>query len=120
MISIQSIGGHTLFACTVGDSDATSVSMDAWLAIEGMIKVVKRTGHSSYYVERGMMAIGKTQKGGWSFQTRGFCNCLSPAAEMGIPFPEYRINGGAFPIWLQNAPVCPIAVAAVYGGAVCC
>jgi hypothetical protein len=36
--------------------------MDAWLAVDGMIKVVKRTGHSSYYVERGMLAIGKTQK----------------------------------------------------------
>lgn len=47
VISIESIGGHTLFACTVGDSDATGVSMDAWLSVEGMIKVVKRTGHSA-------------------------------------------------------------------------
>ncbi|KZW03843.1 hypothetical protein EXIGLDRAFT_715890 [Exidia glandulosa HHB12029] len=98
VLSIQSIGGHTLFACTVGDQDATGVSMDAWLSIEGMIRVVKRTGHSSFYVERGMNAIGKTQK------------------QMGIPFPDYRLNGGAFPIWLQNSSVCPIAVVAAYGG----
>lgn len=98
VISIQSLGGHTLFACSVGDSDATGVSLDAWLAIEGMLKVVKRTGHSSFYVERGMAAIGKTQE------------------TMGIPFPEYRINGGAFPIWLQNCSITPVAVCAAYGG----
>ncbi|KAH7100585.1 hypothetical protein BKA62DRAFT_771354 [Auriculariales sp. MPI-PUGE-AT-0066] len=97
VIKIESAGGHTLFACTVGDNDATGVSMDAWLAVEGMIKVVKRTGHSSYYVERGMLAIGKTQK------------------QMGIPFPEFRLNGGAFPIWLQNSSICPIAIVAAYG-----
>jgi hypothetical protein len=27
-----------------------------------MVNVVKRTGHSSYYVERGMSAMGKTAK----------------------------------------------------------
>ena len=27
---------------------------------QGMIEVVKRTGHSSYYVEKGMAAMGKT------------------------------------------------------------
>lgn len=30
--------------------------------MEGMINVVKRTGHSSYYVEKGMSALGKTPK----------------------------------------------------------
>ncbi|KAF7355039.1 hypothetical protein MSAN_01419400 [Mycena sanguinolenta] len=29
---------------------------------------------------------------------------------------EFRINGGAFPIWLENAPCCPIAVVACYSG----
>jgi hypothetical protein len=74
-----------------------------------MINVVKRTGHSSSYVEKGMGAMGKTAK------------------QMGIPG-EFRINGGgelffpnaralckheilttkvctAFPIWLEvNMP----------------
>ena len=40
-----------------------------------MIAVVRRTGHSSYYVEKGMGAMGKTPK------------------QLGIPG-DYRINGG--------------------------
>jgi len=101
VISIQSIAGHTLFACTVGDlghiSGIGDVSMDSWSCVEGMINVVKRTGHSSFYVEKGMGAMGKTAK------------------QMGIPG-EFRINGGAFPIWLVNAHCCPIAVVACYSG----
>lgn len=66
MISIQTIAGHTLFSCTVGDlghpSGAGDVSLDSWICLEGMVNVVKRTGHSSYYVERGMSAMGKTAK----------------------------------------------------------
>jgi len=49
--------------------------MDSWSCVEGMINVVKRTGHSSFYVEKGMGAMGKTAK------------------QMGIPG-EFRINGG--------------------------
>lgn len=79
MISIQSIAGHTLFACTVGDlghvSGIGDVSMDSWACIEGMVSVVKRTGHSSFYVEKGMSAMGKTPK------------------QMGIQG-EFRVNGG--------------------------
>jgi len=101
VISIQTIAGHTLFACTVGDlgglSGVGDVSLDSWACVEGMIAVVRRTGHSSYYVEKGMGAMGKTPK------------------QMGIQG-EYRINGGAFPIWLENAPCCPIAVVACYSG----
>ncbi|KAG5653088.1 hypothetical protein H0H81_002387 [Sphagnurus paluster] len=101
VISIQSIAGHTLFACTVGDlghgSGIGDVSMDSWTCIEGMVSVVKRTGHSSFYVEKGMSAMGKTPK------------------QMGIQG-EFRVNGGAFPIWLENAPCCPIAVVACYSG----
>src|ERR1700733_5634067 len=66
VISIQTIAGHTLFACTVGDlghpSGIGDVSMDSWQVVEGMINVVRRTGHSSYYVEMGMGAMGKTAK----------------------------------------------------------
>lgn len=101
VISIQTIAGHTLFACTVGDlgglSGVGDVSLDSWTCIEGMIAVVRRTGHSSYYVEKGMGAMGKTPK------------------QIGIQG-EYRINGGAFPIWLENAPCCPIAIVACYSG----
>ncbi|KAJ7688425.1 hypothetical protein B0H17DRAFT_1068659 [Mycena rosella] len=95
VISIQSIAGHPLFCCTVQDlghlSGIGDVSLDSWSVIEGMINVVKRTGHSSYYVEKGMAAMGKTPK------------------QMGV-------NGGAFPIWLSNAPCCPIAIVACYSG----
>jgi len=100
-ISIQTIAGHTLFACTVGDlghaSGIGDVSMDSWSCIEGMVNVVRRTGHSSFYVEKGMSAMGKTPK------------------QMGIQG-DFRVNGGAFPIWLENAPCCPITVVACYSG----
>lgn len=79
IISIQTIAGHTLFACTVGDlghpSGIGDVSMDSWACIEGMVNVVRRTGHSSFYVEKGMSAMGKTPK------------------QMGIQG-EFRVNGG--------------------------
>ena len=42
---------------------------------KGMISVVRRTGHSSYYVEKGMNAMGKTPK------------------QLGIQT-DYKINGG--------------------------
>jgi hypothetical protein len=58
VISIQSIQGHTLFSCTVGDlgdvSGAGDVNLHAWATLEGMMNVVRQTGHSSYYVEKGM------------------------------------------------------------------
>ncbi|KAF9482028.1 hypothetical protein BDN70DRAFT_911977 [Pholiota conissans] len=89
VISIQTIAGHPLFACTVGDlgdiGGIGDVSLDSWTCLEGMINTVKRTGHSSFYVEKGMSAMGKNQQ-------------------------------IAFPIWLENAPCCPIAVAACYSG----
>ncbi|KAF8897216.1 hypothetical protein BD779DRAFT_1667224 [Infundibulicybe gibba] len=101
VISIQTTAGHTLFSCTVGDlghvSGIGDVSTDSWACLEGMISVVKRTGHSSFYVEKGMSAMGKTPK------------------QLGMQG-EFRVNGGAFPIWLENAPCCPIAVVACYSG----
>ncbi|KAI5124794.1 hypothetical protein M0805_005428 [Coniferiporia weirii] len=100
-ISIQTIAGHSLFSCTVGElGSGTSlgdVSLDAWASLEGMINVVRRTGHSSYYVEKGICAMGKTPK------------------DIGIRG-DYSVNGGAFPIWLQNSLICPIAIVAAYGG----
>ncbi|TFY72072.1 hypothetical protein EVG20_g920 [Dentipellis fragilis] len=99
VISIQTIVGHTLFSCTVGDlgTHAGDVSLDSWACLEGMVAVVRRTGHSSFYVEKGMGATGKTPK------------------QLGIQG-DFRIYGGAFPIWLENAPCCPIAVVACYSG----
>lgn len=96
-----------MFACTVeppGDlggppahAGIGDVSLDSWACLEGMINVVRRTGHSSFYVEKGLNAIGKTPR------------------DMGIKS-DYLVNGGAFPVWLQNAPCCPIAIVAAYGG----
>jgi len=96
VISIQSMQGATMFACAVGEG--SDVSLDAWWVVEGMAKVVRRTGHSSFYIEKGSAAIGK------------------PPESLGLPFPEYRINGGAFPIWLQSSTVGPIGVIAIYSG----
>lgn len=80
VISIQTIAGHTLFACTVGDLGSPSgigdVSLDSWACLEGMINVVRRTGHSSFYVEKGMNAMGKTPK------------------QMGIQGDSFRVQGG--------------------------
>ncbi|KAF7776291.1 hypothetical protein Agabi119p4_4684 [Agaricus bisporus var. burnettii] len=101
VISIQTIAGHTLFSCTVGDlghpSGAGDVSLDSWICLEGMVNVVKRTGHSSFYVEKGMSAMGKTAK------------------QMNLEG-DFKVQGGAFPIWLENAPCCPIAIVAAYSG----
>lgn len=52
--------------------------------LDGMISVVKRTGHSSYYVEKGMGAMGK-----------------SPA-QLGIPEREFRIHGGGADLMLSR------------------
>jgi hypothetical protein len=62
VISIQTIAGHILFACTVGDlgNGIGDVSLDSWACLEEMINTVKRTGHSSFYVEQGMSALGKS------------------------------------------------------------
>ncbi|KAI9448371.1 hypothetical protein H4582DRAFT_84002 [Lactarius indigo] len=99
VISVQTIVGHTMFSCTVGDLGNTvgDVSLDSWASLDGMISVVRRTGHSSFYVEKGMGAMGKTPK------------------QLGLPS-DLRIHGGAFPIYLQNALCCPIGVVACYSG----
>ncbi|KAE9405968.1 hypothetical protein BT96DRAFT_293850 [Gymnopus androsaceus JB14] len=101
VLSITTIAGHTLFSCTVGDlghpSGVGDVSLDSWTCLEGMVNVVRRTGHSSFYVEKGMSALGKTPK------------------QLGLAG-ESRVHGGAYPIWLENAPCCPIAVVACYSG----
>ncbi|KAG1894571.1 uncharacterized protein F5891DRAFT_1255087 [Suillus fuscotomentosus] len=101
IISIQTVMGHMLFACTVGDlghpAGVGDVSLDSWTSVDSMIGVMRQTGHSSYYVEKSMSAMGKSAK------------------QLGIQG-DYIIHGGAFPIWLDNAHCCPIAVVACYSG----
>ncbi|KZS97605.1 hypothetical protein SISNIDRAFT_492962 [Sistotremastrum niveocremeum HHB9708] len=100
VISIQTIAGHPLFACTVSESMNGDVGSDSWECLEAMMRVVRRTGHSSYYVEKGLAAAAN----------RG-------AQQSNLPLESLSgVKGGAFPIWLENATCCPIAIAAVYGG----
>ncbi|KAF9057450.1 hypothetical protein BJ165DRAFT_1520825 [Panaeolus papilionaceus] len=99
VMSIQTIAGHPLFSCTIGDlGDPGDVSLDSWERLESMVNIVKRTGHSSYYVEKAMSALAKNQK-----QTT-------------VQGDSGQAIGGAFPIWLENAPCCPIAIIACYSG----
>jgi uncharacterized protein (UPF0303 family) len=107
VISIQSIAGHTLFACTVGDlghlSGIGDVSLDSWKCVEDMVDVVRRTGHSSYYVEKGMCAMGKTPK------------------QMGMPG-DLRVNGGGkcFEIFLCLSSDDVLSVSDLAGGEAAC
>ncbi len=62
------------------------MSLDSWACLEGMINVVRRTGHSSFYVEKGMSAMGKTP------------------TQMGIQAESPRVNGGGrfiYPSWFD-------------------
>ncbi|QRV98344.1 hypothetical protein RhiJN_26363 [Ceratobasidium sp. AG-Ba] len=95
VISISTFTGHTLFACTVGAE--SEVTPDNWIWVEGKRNVVRRFNHSSYYIGRKLAAAGKTQE------------------TAKLPFPEYATHGGAFPVWLHNAPSSPVAVIVVSG-----
>ncbi|KAI0032034.1 hypothetical protein K488DRAFT_50813 [Vararia minispora EC-137] len=92
VLAIQTAAGAPLFACAVGDG----TSGEDWAVLEGAIAVVRRTGHSSFYVEKGLIA-GRAMR--------------EVEKEK-----EKRIYGGAFPIYLENAPCCPIAVVGCYSG----
>jgi len=94
-IAIKSVAGHILYACTVGE--AGDVSLESWSCIEGMISTTIKTGHSTYYIERNLASHGRSPE------------------QIGLTFPEYRLDGGAFPIWLTNSTTSPVAVAAAYG-----
>ncbi|KAF9504316.1 hypothetical protein BS47DRAFT_1374403 [Hydnum rufescens UP504] len=96
VISIQSVQGATLFACAVGDG--SDVCMDSWHRLEGIMRVTQRTGHSSFYIEKGKNILAKSPE------------------QLGLPFPEYRIEGGAFPIWLVNSPSVPLGTIGIYSG----
>lgn len=104
VITVQTIAGHTLFSCTVGDLGGVSgvgdVSLDSWSVLEGMVNVVKRTGHSSYYVEKGMSAMSKGQTGLQSDLKvyGGGQHCSSFSANFPV---VYASRATAFPIWLE-------------------
>ncbi|KAG8864983.1 hypothetical protein FRC20_010011 [Serendipita sp. 405] len=93
-IAVKSVAGHILYACTVGECG--DVNLEYWTSIEGMIATVIKTGHSTYYVERNLTLHGRSPD------------------QYGLVYPEYRLNGGAFPIWLTNSTVAPIAVVSAY------
>ncbi|CAE6502061.1 unnamed protein product [Rhizoctonia solani] len=95
VISVSTFTGHNLFGCIVGSD--SEVTPDNWIWVEGKRNVVKRFNHSSYYMGRKLAAAGKTQE------------------SVNLPFPEYATHGGAFPVWLRNAPSSPIAVIVVSG-----
>ena len=102
MITVQTIAGHTLFSCTVGDLGGVSgvgdVSLDSWSVLDGMVNVVKRTGHSSYYVEKGMSAMSKGQAGAQSdLKVYGGGEC----ALSYITLAAIYACQTAFPIWLE-------------------
>lgn len=47
----------------LGDASGIGdVSLDSWACMESMIHTVRRTGHSSFYVDKGMSAMGKTSQ----------------------------------------------------------
>lgn len=68
LISIQTISGQTLFSCTVDDlmrpSSAGDVSLGSWSGLQNMIKIVRDTSHSTYYVEKVCKAKGEPAKMG--------------------------------------------------------
>lgn len=125
VIKIQTVAGHDLFSCTVGDLGAASslgdVSLDAWASIDGMINVVRRTGHSSYYVEKGIGAMGMSIRRGGGEELTVRIAVLQAKLQKILEFvgiilsmEEVRslilyccknshltLNRKAFPIWLQ-------------------
>ena len=105
VITVQTIAGHTLFSCTVGDLGGVSgvgdVSLDSWSVLEGMVNVVKRTGHSSYYVEKGMSAMARGQAGAQSdLKVYGGGEWFHPSVLMFPLFIDAPWTT-AFPIWLD-------------------
>ena len=80
MLAIQTSAGAVLFACAVGEGAA----VDDWAALEGMIGVVRRTGHASYYVEKGLGAAA----------VAGARAVVGGQGARGGVAAEYRIHGG--------------------------
>ena len=73
-------GDHQLFHASL---PGTSVDNDRW--IERKVRLVRRFGHSSYYIGRLLLSKGKTIE-----------------EEFLLPEREYAPHGGCFPIILKN------------------
>ncbi|KAG8890296.1 hypothetical protein FRB98_009363 [Tulasnella sp. 332] len=78
---------HTLFVSACGDE--STVGPGNWEWVTGKTKIVKKHNHSSYLVGRKAAHAGKE--------------------------PEPYAHGGAFPVWMEGAPVAPLAVIVVSG-----
>lgn len=59
LISIRTIQGNTLFACSVGGGQSI-LGEDGWYTVEAMARVVRKTGHSTLYIEKGLKAMSRT------------------------------------------------------------
>lgn len=76
------------------------VSLDSWECLEGMVAVVKRTGHSSFYVEKGMSAMGKTAKqfvegGDVRVNGGGKCGVIPPFNSLSLAPPVQPSQSGS-------------------------
>ncbi|CAE7230049.1 unnamed protein product [Rhizoctonia solani] len=91
VISIQTVAGHTLFACTVGEG--SDVSLDSWMRLNAITNVVKRTGHSSYYVS--MAVYGGSSQEDHNLVTMGIRDFFNKMAKSGgsIKAGEHSIAG---------------------------
>ena len=58
VLSVTALSGAPLFQCAVGDG----VGTEDWGVLGGMIEVVRRTGHCSWYVEKGLQAVGEPER----------------------------------------------------------
>ncbi|KZO95999.1 hypothetical protein CALVIDRAFT_564276 [Calocera viscosa TUFC12733] len=94
VIHISTFTGHNIFTAAVGKQNATNPGN--WVWIEGKKNVVKRFNHSSFFVGRNLVSAGKVP-------------------EDVLPFPEFAAHGGAFPVWIKDAPIAPIGTIIVSG-----
>lgn len=76
---------------------------------------MRRFNHSSYYMGRKLAAAGKVSIFCWLLHIKLLNDFSQTQETANLPFPEYATHGGAFPVWLQNAPSSPVAVIVVSG-----
>jgi hypothetical protein len=129
----QTIQQTPLFACAIGsgaptlpipsgsstsslplpsaNSTGNGPSPDSWARLEAIMKVASRTGHSSFYVEKGRQVLGKSANELGKFGLRYSLGRLSPStlahhphrnASHGDPQGSYLISGGSLVVCLNN------------------
>jgi uncharacterized protein (UPF0303 family) len=118
LVGVYDALGHTLFACTVGDlAGHGDVGLEAWDRVKGMVELVRRTGHCTFYIEKGMQAVGKTVE---QLGLTGDLHVAGGGLFLPRPLPDvtraYFYFLTAFPLWLDNAPTCPIAIVVLHSG----